>query len=110
MPHNKSMRKQLFQFAQQGKQAATLAQRTCISRMPLGIQSAFVADANGVAVMPLAMCTDAFQRSSGVNFTIARNVKMIADVPETSVSDMLHPASLKVQAPPLKGSGAMDNK
>ena len=109
MPHDKGTGKPLFQFSQQGKQAATLGRRARIGRMSGCIQPAFIADAYGVPVMPLTMCTDAFQRPSTVNLAVARDVKMITNVPESPVPDMVHPTGFKSQAPPLGGGGAMDN-
>ena len=109
MPHDKGLGKQPFQFAQQGKQAATLGRRAGVCRKPPGIQPAFVAYANGVPVMPFAMRANAVQRSPTVNLAIARDVKMIAYVPESSVPDMVFPTGFKSQAPPLGGGGAMDD-
>ena len=109
MPHDKGTGKPLFQFSQQGKQAATLGRRARIGRMSGCIQPAFIADAYGVPVMPLTMCTDAFQRSSTVNLAVARDVEMVTDVAESPSAYMLYATGFKIQAPPLRGSGAMDN-
>lgn len=108
--HHQRPRKHPFQFAQQGQQAGALFQRPRIGRLSTGIQSTFVADTYRVAVVPFAMRTDLFQRTSAANTAVAGDVKMIANVAESPVTDMVFAATLKIQAPPLWGGGAVDNK
>ena len=78
--------------------------------MPLRIQSAFVADADRVAVVPFAVRAHLFQGTPFVDGAVARDVKVVTDVAEAPVADVVLPASFKIQAPPLGGGGAMDNK
>ena len=77
--------------------------------MPLCVQSAFVADAYGVAVVALAMCAGLFQRPSDVDFPVARDVEVVTDVAEPPVADVVVAAGLKIQAPPFGSGGAMDD-
>lgn len=57
----------------------------------------------------LAVCTHFFQGPPAVNFTVTGDVIVVADVRETTVADMVMAACLKIQAPPLRGGGAVED-
>jgi len=60
-------------------------------------------------VMVLAMRSHLFQRSSAVNLSVTGDIEMISYVREAPVADVVPAASLKIQPPPLRGGGAVDN-
>lgn len=78
--------------------------------MPLGSKSALVADAYGVPIVPLAMCTDFLYRASAVNFPVPRHVEVIADVAPAPVAYMLAAAVFKAQAHALGRDRAMNDE
>lgn len=57
-----------------------------------------------------AMRSDAFIRSSAVNFTVTCHVEVITDVVKSTVSDVIPPAVVKAQAHALRRGRAMDNE
>mgnify|MGYP006962773535 CR=1 FL=1 len=59
--------------------------------------------------MVLAMRSHLFQRSSAVNLSVTGDIEMISYVREAPVADVVPAASLKIQPPPLRGGGAVDN-
>lgn len=76
----------------------------------LGIQPAFVADADGVAVVVAAVRACFFQRTAAVNHAVARHVEVVADVAEAAVEDVVKAAGLKAQRHALRRGGAMDDE
>lgn len=58
-----------------------------------------------------AMRSDAFIRSSAVNFTVTCHVEVITDVVKSTVSDVIPPAVVKAQAHALRrGRAVNDNE
>lgn len=49
------------------------------------------------------------QGASAVDLSVAGDVEMVSYVRETTVADVILPAGLKIQAPPLGGGGAVDD-
>lgn len=98
-----------MQFAEQRQHGGFLFQCPCVHGDATGRQSSLIADADGMPVVVLAMCTDLLQRTATMDFTIARDVEMITDVTEATVVDVVVAAGLKVQVPPLGGGGTMDD-
>ena len=80
VPHNQCVWKDPFQLSQQCQQRSLLFQRAGIGRTTCGIQSPFIADADGVAVVMEAMCTDFLQRATAVNLAVTGDVEMIPDI------------------------------
>ena len=72
-------------------------------------ESSLIADADRMPVMVLAMRSHLFQRSSAVNLSVTGDIEMISYVREAPVADVVPAASLKIQPPPLRGGGAVDN-
>lgn len=110
MSYDQCPRKQGAQFVQQGEQGGFLGQRAGVRGLAVGGQSAFVADAHGVSVVVLAVRTRLFQRSAAVDFAVAGDVEMVADVAETAVADVIRAAGFEIQAPPLGGGGAVEDE
>ena len=81
----------------------------CVLGFALRVQSSFVADADGVPVVSLAMGSGLFHGSAGMDRPVAGEVVMISDVPEVPMSDVVQATSLEIQAPPLRGGGAMED-
>ena len=110
MPHNQCAGEALFQSAEQCSQTAFLCRRAGVARKSVGIQSAFVADADGVPVVFLAVGARQFRRPAAVHRSVARDVVVITDVAKAAMMNVVVPASLEIQAPPFGSGGAMDNK
>lgn len=110
VPHNQCVWKDPFQLSQQCQQRSLLFQRAGIGRTTCGIQSPFIADADGVAVVMEAMCTDFLQRATAVNLAVTGDVEMIPDILEPAVTDVVSPAIFKAQAHALGRGRAMNNK
>ena len=83
--------------------------RPSVGRLSVLRQSADVTDSNRMPVMVLAMRSHLFQRSSAVNLSVTGDIEMISYVREAPVADVVPAASLKIQPPPLRGGGAVDN-
>lgn len=109
MPYNDCFRQDGPQLPEQRQHGGFLFQRPRICGYAIGRQPSFIADADGMPVMVFAMRTDFLQRMATVNPTIARDIEMVTDVIETTVMDMVIAAAFKVQVPPLRGGGTMDN-
>ena len=76
----------------------------------VAVQSAFVANTYRMSVVTLAMRTDFVQRTSAMNFSVACQVEVIADVAEVAVEDVVVAAIFKAQAHALRRGRAMNNK
>lgn len=101
--------KEFPQFAEQSQHGCFLFQRAGVHRDAFQGEAALIANADGMGIVVLAMCAHFFQSPSTVNFTVTGDVEMVADVAESAMPDMIVPACLEIQAPPLGGGGAMDN-
>ncbi len=110
MPYNQCPWEDSSQLSEQGKQRGFLLQGAGVGGTAFGIQSAFVADAYGVPVVPLAMRSDFFRRTAPVDFTVARHVEVIADVAEATAADVLAAAILKAQAHALRRGRAVNDE
>ena len=108
--HDERFRILRLQLLHQALQRFPLLWCSCIARVSGGIQPAFVADAERVAVVPLTMRSHLFRRPSLMDDAVAGDVVVIAYVAEASVADVVHAASLEIQVPPLRGGGTMDDK
>lgn len=109
MPHYQRFGEQEAQLAQQCQHTSLLHQSTRIGRCAVRRESSFIADADRMPVMVLAMRSHLFQRSSAVNLSVTGDIEMISYVREAPVADVVPAASLKIQPPPLRGGGAVDN-
>jgi hypothetical protein len=77
----------------------------------VAVQSSFVADTYRMSVVTLAMRTDFVQRTSAMNFSVACQVEVIADVAEVAVEDVVVAAIFKAQAHALgRGRTMNDDK
>jgi hypothetical protein len=56
-----------------------------------------------------AMRSHLFQGASAVNLSVAGDIEMVSYVREPPVADVVPAAGLKIQPPPLRGGGAVDN-
>ena len=97
------------QLPEQCRYGRFLFRCPCIRGYAAGRQASFIADADGMAVVVLAMRSCLFYRSATVDPAIARDVKMVTDIVETAVPDMVMAAGLEIQVPPLGGGGTMDD-
>ena len=50
-----------------------------------------------------------FQGAPAVNLSVAGDIEMVSYVREAPVADVVRPEGLKIQPPPLRGGGAVDN-
>ena len=94
----------LLQADQEVEQGVSLCLGSGISWLSVLIQSSFVADADGVGVVVVAVGTGFFQRSAFVQASVALNVVMVANVFEVTVLDMVFPAGFKAQILAFGGS------
>ena len=97
------------QLPEQGQQGRFLFQCPCVRGYAAGRQAPFITDADRMPVVVLAMRSHLFQRSSAVNLSVTGDIEMISYVREAPVADVVPAASLKIQPPPLRGGGAVDN-
>lgn len=109
MAHDQRFGEQEVQLAQQGQHTSFLHQCAGVGRGAVRRESAFIADAYRVAVMVLAVRSRFLQGASAVDLSVAGDVEMVSYVCETTVADVILPAGLKIQAPPLGGGGAVDD-
>ena len=109
MPHYQRFGEQEAQLAQQCQHTSLLHQSTRIGRCAVRRESALIADADRMPVVVLAMRSHLFQRSSAVNLSVAGDIEMVSYVREAPVADVVLAAGLKIQPPPLRGGGAVDN-
>lgn len=63
-------------------------------------EAAFIAHADGVRVVVLAMRACLFQRASAVYFAVACDIEMIAYVREAAVADVVRAAGFEIQVRP----------
>lgn len=75
----------------------------------VAVQSAFVADTYRMSVVTLAMRTDFVQRTSAMNFSVACQVEVIADVAPAPVAYMVAAAVFKAQAHALRRGRTMND-
>lgn len=109
MPHYQRFGEQEAQLAQQCQHTSLLHQSTRIGRCAVRRESALIADADRMPVVVLAMRSHLFQRSSAVNLSVAGDIEMVSYVREAPVADVVLAAGFKIQPPPLRGGGAVDN-
>ena len=82
-----------------------------VGRSALAVESAFVADADRVAVVVLAVGARLLFRSSGMDMSVARDVVVVADVTEVPVLHVVAFAGLEAQALALRrGRAVNDNQ
>ena len=86
VPHYPGIGVICLQSFQQFSHGFLLLGCTCIGRGTLGIQSAFVADTDGTAVVPLGMGTLRVEGPAGMNYPVASDVVVVADVGKASVT------------------------
>lgn len=109
MPHDECTGESCPQFAEQCQQGGFLLQGPGVCGDAFAREAAFVAHADAVRVVVLAMRACLFQGASAVYFAVARDVEMIAYVREAAVADVVRAAGFEIQAPPLGGGGAVDD-
>ena len=61
------MGEELLQFPEQGQQGGFLSYGARVARVSVAVQAAFVADADAVAVVVLAVSADVFYRTAAVD-------------------------------------------
>ena len=82
-----------------------------VGRSALAVESAFVADADRVAVVVLAVGARLLLRSSGMYMSVARDIVMVPDVTEVPVLHVVALAGLEAQALTLRrGRAVNDNQ
>lgn len=109
MPHYQCFGNNSPQLTKQRQHGPFLLQRPGIRGRAVRRQTAFVADTHRMPVVILAMRAHLLYRSSTVNLTVTGNVKMVTDIFEAAMMDMVMAASLEIQVPPLGGGGTMDD-
>ena len=86
VPHYPGIGVICLQSFQQFLQGFLLLGCPCIGRGTLGIQSAFVADTDGTAVVPLGMGTLRVEGPAGMHYPVASDVVVVADVGKAPVT------------------------
>ena len=104
MAEDEGVGKLLLQADQEVEQGVSLCLGPSVGRLSVLIQSSFVADADGVGVVEVAMGTDFFQFSAFVQAPVSLNVIMIANVFEVTVVYMVFLAVFKRQMFSFGGS------
>lgn len=108
--HGEGCREPAFQLLQQSGEGGFLGRCACVSRASAVVQSAFVADADAVAVMAEAVCALGRERPAGMYPTVACDVIVVAYVPEVPETDVVPAAVLeRVRLPAARGA-AMDDE
>lgn len=110
MAYDHGAGKQLLQFAQQGEQGSALLQGAGVFRGSRGVESAFIADADAVAVVMKAMGSHVFQVPSLVDGSVAGDVEMIAYVAESTVVDVVVAAGFHRKALAFRCGTAVHNE
>ena len=82
---NGCIREPVFERCKQGTHGFTLCRCACISRFAFVIQSADIADAYAVGVMPFAMCSDGGERSACFDSTVHQNEVVVANVAKATL-------------------------
>lgn len=99
----------LPQFVDEGHQGRFLKECARVAGAALLVQSPFVADADGVGVVPLAVRPNAVQRTARPDGAIHGDVEVVADAVEAPLAvptvDVLHRYAL-----PRQGGGAVDDE
>ena len=80
MPHHTGFGIILFQSFNQSMQGFLLLRCTGICRKSPFIETALVADADGIAIIPRGMRPHLIEGTPGMNHPVARDVVVIADV------------------------------
>ena len=86
VPHYPCIGVICLQSFQQFLQGFLLLGCPCIGRGTLGIQSAFVADTDGTAVVPLGMGTLRVEGPASMHYPVAGDVVVVADVGKAPVT------------------------
>ena len=76
----------LFQPVEEFLQSLLLLERPCICRPTANIQSAFVANADAVAVVPHSVGTLRVEGTARMHYPVARDVVVVADVGKAPVT------------------------
>ena len=79
MPHDLGIGIVDLQGAEQGDEGCTLGRSAGVGRTALSIQSAFIADADGVGIIVAGVHTHLFFCASLIDLAIALNVIVVAD-------------------------------
>ena len=98
-----------FQLPEQIEQGAFLRISARIGGTAFFVESAFIADADALVVPTGGMGANLMDRTTNVYFTVTGDIEMISYVREAPVADVVPAAGLKIQPPPLRGGGAVDN-
>lgn len=109
MPYNNCSWQDGPQLSKQRQHGSFLFQRPCVRGNTVGRQASFVTDTHRMSVVILAMRAHLLYRSAKVDLTITGDVKMVTDIFEATMMNMIMAASLEIQVPPLRGGGTMDN-
>ena len=109
MPHYQRFGNNRPQLTEQRQHGGFLLQRPGILGGAVRRQTSFVADAHRMPVVILAMRAHLLYRSATMNLTVTGNIKMISDIFEATMVNMVMAASLEIQVPPLRGGGTMDD-
>ena len=109
MPYNDRFWQDRPQFPEQRQHGGFLFQCPRVRGDAAGVQSAFITYTDGMPVVIPAMRARFLYRSATVNLTIACEVKMVTDVLEAAVMDMVVAAGFEIQVPSFGGGGTMDD-
>ena len=82
------------QTDEQCSQTLTLSLGSCVTGFAVGVQSAFVADTDGVAVVTVTVCTLLPEGTTFVDLPVARDVVVIAYLAKASL-EMVAPTCLE---------------
>ena len=86
VPHHPCSGVIFLQPVEEFLQGLLLLGRPCIGRPTANIQSAFVADTDGTAIVPLGMGTLRVEGTAGMHHPVARDVVVVADVGKAPVT------------------------
>lgn len=107
--HDDGIGEAVVEGLQELAQAATLSLGAGVTGPPVHIESAFVADADAVLVVVLAVGTYLLQRTSHMHAPVAREVIMVSDV-APAPPQVIGPALFEaVTLPGLRGRAVNDD-
>lgn len=109
MAQNECLRMFLPEFAEESHQGGFLQESAGVCRGKIGSESAFIADADTVLVVVLAMCAYGLGRTALMDFSVSGDVEVVTDVLEAAVADVVPPAVLHRKGFSFRGGTAMDD-
>ena len=110
MPHDDGGGKLACEAFQEGSHALALGLGAGVTGFARGIEAAFVADADAVLVVVLAVGPDLPQRTPFVDLAVAGDVVVVADVFPTSLQVVGLALAEGVALRGLRGAAVQENK